>query len=61
MPLFTKGAYYMVHTFLVHMHSKFGGSYMTLSDSHTEFKNMFFMQVASTLGMEQVFSSPYYP
>ena len=31
------------------------------SDNETEFKNKVFMFVASTLGIKQVFSSPYYP
>ena len=50
----------VVHVYLVNVFSKFGGSHKILSDNGTEFKNKLFVQVASTLGMKQVFSSLYY-
>ena len=59
-PLFTNEAAEVVHVYLVHMYSKSVGSCMFLSDNDTEFKNKF-NYVASTLGMKQVFNSPYYP
>ena len=43
------------------MYSTFGGLHTVLSDNDPEFGNMLFMQIASTLGMKQVFSSPCYP
>ena len=59
--LFTKEADEVVHAYLVNVYSKSGASHRILSDNGTEFKNKLFMQVASTLGMKRVLSSPYYP
>ena len=59
-PLFTKDVDKVVHAYLVNMYSKFGGSHKILSESDMKFKNKLFVQVASTLGMKQVSSSPYY-
>ena len=60
MLLFSKVADKVMHTYFVHMYSKFGGLHKILSDSGTEFKNNLFAQVSSTMRMNQVFSSPCY-
>ena len=39
----------------------FGGWHKILSDNGIEFKSKLSKQVASILGMKQIFSSPYYP
>ena len=57
LPLFTKEADKVMHAYLVNMYSMFGGLHKILSDKDTKF----FMEIDSTLGMKQVFSSPYYP
>ena len=59
--LFTEESDKVVHARLINMYSRFGGSHKILSDSGTEFNNKLFAKAASTLGMKQVFSSPYYP
>ena len=50
-----------MRVFLVNGYSKFGGSHKFLTHNGSEFKNKSFAQVASTLEMKQIFSSPYYP
>ena len=51
----------VLHAYLVNVYFMFGGLCKIFSDNGTEFKNKLFVQVASTLGMKQVFSAPYYP
>ena len=51
----------VAHAYLVNVYSKIGRSLKILSENGTKFKNKLFVQVASTLGMKQVFSSTYYP
>ena len=46
--LFTKQADEVVHAYLVNVYSKFDGLHKVLSGNGTEFKNTFFVQVAST-------------
>ena len=43
------------------MFSRFGESHKMLSDNGTEFMNKLFALVAATLGVKQVFISPFYP
>ena len=51
----------MLHVYIVSIYSKFGSSHEIFSYNGTEFKKKLFVQAASTLGMKQVFCSPYYP
>ena len=51
----------MVKAYVCYVHSKFGGSMKSLSDSGNEFRNTLIAQVAQVLSMKQVFSFPYYP
>ena len=48
----------MVHAYLVNVYSKFHELHRILSYNGTEFKNKLLTQVASTLEIKQVFSSP---
>ena len=59
--LFTKEGDKVVHAYVFNVYSMFGGPHKILSDIGTEFKNKLFAQVAFTLGIKEVFSSPYYP
>ena len=48
----------VVHAYLVNIYCKFYGQHKTLLDNGSEFKNMLFTHVASTLWVKQVYSSP---
>ena len=50
-----------VHAYIVNIYSKFTCLHKILLDNGTEFKSRLFTNVASTLGMKQIFCSPYYP
>ena len=58
---YTKKDDEVVHTYLGNVYSKFGRSQNILWDNVTELKNKLFAQVAATLGIKEVLSSPYYP
>ena len=60
-PLVTKEPDRVVQAYLVNVYSQFDGSQKILSDNGPDFKNKFFAQVSSTLGMKQLLSSSYYP
>ena len=60
-PILTKEAYKEVHAYVANIYSMFGGSHKLLSDNGTEFMNKLLAQVASTMGIKQIFSSLYYP
>ena len=61
-PLKTKTASEMVQAYINEVYTKFGGSIKILSNNGTEFKNQFFIDVATQIGVEcKVYSSPYHP
>ena len=61
-PLKTKAASEVVQACIDEEYAKFRGSMKILSDNGTEFKNQFFMDVATQLGVEcRVYSPPYHP
>ena len=47
------------YAYVINVYSKFGGSHKFLPDNGTDFRNQLFTKVAFTLGMIEVFSSPY--
>ena len=61
-PLKTKTAEEVIHTYIDNVYSKFGGSLKMLSDNGTEFKNKMFEQVSKELGLEyKLYTPPYHP
>ena len=54
--LHTKEADNVVHTYLVIVYSKFGGSHYVLSHNGTGFENKLFTQIASILAIKQIYS-----
>ena len=61
-PLKTKTAAEVIKAYLDNVHAKFGGSLKILSNNGTEFKNQFFTDVATELGVEyKIYTSPLSP
>ena len=60
-PIKNKTADVVTSAYLVNIFARYGGSHTLLTDNGKEFQNKLFAQVAKTLGMRHIFSSPYYP